>query len=66
MEQRGFSEVELRAMVADATEVLPARHPGRWRLSTHLGPARWVVVVEPDPDDQIVYVITAFPQGRNR
>jgi hypothetical protein len=33
MEERQFSEVELRAMLADATRIDFARRPGRWSLS---------------------------------
>jgi len=61
MEERGFSEVELRGMLTDATSVAPSRRSGRFLISTHLGRHPWVVVVEPDPDDQISYVVTAYP-----
>ena len=62
MEERGFSELELRAMLTDATVITPSRRSGRWLISTNLGDHQWVVVVEPDPDDQITYVITAYPK----
>lgn len=32
MEERGFSEVELRAMLDDARELVPAQRPGRWTV----------------------------------
>jgi hypothetical protein len=60
MEDRGFSEIELRAMLADATAIAASRHPGRWLIFTHLGEHPWVVVVQPDQDDHITYVITAY------
>ena len=62
MEERGFSEVELRTMLADATAITSSRRSGRWLISTHLGDAPWVIVVEPDLDDQIMYVVTAYPK----
>ena len=64
MEERGFSETELRAMLDDATAVAAARRPGRWLISTRLGREPWVVVVEPDAEEQIVYVVTAYRRGR--
>jgi hypothetical protein len=62
MEERSFSEVELRTMLADATGLTPSRREGRWLIRTRFMRMPWVVVVEPDPIDQIVYVITAFPE----
>jgi len=62
MEERGFSELELRAMLTDARAITPSRRSGRWLISTNLGDHPWVVVVEPDPDHQITYVITAYPK----
>ena len=50
MEERGFSEVELRAMLDDATELLPASRPGRWIAHTSHAGRPWAVVVEPDGD----------------
>jgi hypothetical protein len=66
MEERGFSEVELRTMLADASDVTPARKLGRWRIATRHGGGPWVVVVEPDADEQVTYVITAFPREQSR
>ena len=57
MEERGFSEVELRAMLEDATSLSPARRKGRWSAHTHFQGLPWVVVLEPDAADQITYVI---------
>ena len=63
MEERGFSEVELRTMLADASDMTPSRRQGRWLVRTRFMRSRWLVVVEPDPIDEIVYVITAFPDA---
>ncbi len=61
MEERGFSEVELRAMLDDATELLPAsKPPGRWIAHTSYAGRPWAVVVEPDGDEQLTYVVTAY------
>ncbi len=61
MEERVISEIDLRTMLTDATAITSSRRSGRWLISTHLGDAPWVVVVEPDPDDEITYVVTAYP-----
>jgi hypothetical protein len=60
MEERGVSEVDLRTMLEYATRVAPARRVGRWLIFTRFRGQPWVVVVEPDADDQITYVITTF------
>jgi hypothetical protein len=60
MEERGFTEVDLRAMLEYATHVTPARRRGRWLAWTRFGGIGWVVVVEPDGYQQILHVITAY------
>ena len=62
MEERGFSEIELRAMLDDATNFGPARQPGRWLIHTHHARRPWRVIVEPDMDDQILMIVTAYPE----
>lgn len=60
MEERGFSELELRTMIAEATRVVSARHPGRFVVTTrHVGEP-WSVVLEPERDDRLLFVVTAF------
>ena len=66
MGERGFSEIDLRAMLDDATKFLPARRPGRWLIHTHHAGHPWCVVVEPDPDDEILIIVTAYPEEVNR
>jgi hypothetical protein len=62
MEERDFSEVELRTMVADATDLARARHPGRYIASTRFHGRPWVVILEPDASDQLLWVVTAHPR----
>ena len=62
MEERGFSEVELRAMLDSAIEFVPARRPGRWLIHTRHAGHPWRVVVEPDLDDKILMIATAYPE----
>jgi hypothetical protein len=62
MEEREFSEVEPRTMLADASRVVSARHPDRFLAMTRHRGNPWVVVLEPDLDDQLLFVVTAFSQ----
>jgi len=61
MEERGFSEVDLRSMLGNATNIVPAHRTGRWLIYTRHAGQPWVVVVEPDPDDKILMIVTAYP-----
>ncbi len=63
MEERGFSEIELRTMLDSASKLIPARRPGRWLIHTRRARHPWVVVVEPDLDDKILMIVTAYPEG---
>lgn len=60
MEMRGFTEVELRAMLSDATGYRPSIVPGRYVIETRHAGRAWEVVVEPDDADQILVVVTAY------
>jgi hypothetical protein len=61
MEERGFSEVELRSMIERAVRVEPGRGRGRWVVRTRHAGRPWTVVVEPDTELRIVAVVTAYP-----
>jgi hypothetical protein len=50
-------------MLADATRVVSSRHPGRFLATTRHRGKPWGVVLEPDVDDQLLFVVTAFSQG---
>ena len=60
MRHRRFSEVDLRAMLADARACLPDAAPNRWLVKTVLHDRPWEVIVEPDFELQILVVITAY------
>jgi hypothetical protein len=60
MEERGVSELELRAALERAGRLSPARRAGRWLARVHFRRRAWVIVLEPDPTEQIVYVITVY------
>lgn len=60
MDDRGFDEIDLRLMLELAESLKPDKDLGRWILYTHHDGEPWRVVVEPDHDDQVLVVITAF------
>jgi len=50
-------------MLDAAVEAEPDPITGRWRVhGLHRG-RPWRVIVEPDPIDQVLVVVTAFPTG---
>jgi len=61
MVDRRFSEVDLRSMMSDATSIRKDHEPGRWVVETRHETGRWEVIVEPDPADHLLVVITAYP-----
>lgn len=61
MIDRGFSEVDLRRMMEDATGLREDDEIGRWIVLTVHESEPWEIVVEPDPDDMLLVVITAYP-----
>lgn len=61
MEERGFSEVELRAMLENAGKLEPARRGGRWIVRTRHAGGAWAVVVEPDEQERTLVIVTAYP-----
>lgn len=60
MKGPGGVQVELRAMLDDATDLAPGARQGRWIVTTSLGGRPWTVVVEPDFDDRVIFVVTAY------
>lgn len=61
MQDREFSEVDLRAMFDDATGYRPDVEQGRWIVETRHGRRSWKVIVEPDANEQLLVVVTAYP-----
>jgi hypothetical protein len=64
MEERSISELDLRRMLEDATELSPGRQTGRFLVSGRHEGRRWIVVLEPDSDERVAYVVTAFPTSQ--
>jgi hypothetical protein len=65
MDEREFSEVELRGMISEIRDLAPARRPGRFVGLTRFRDEPWVVILEPDSDEEVVFVVTAYPRGKS-
>ena len=61
MVQRGFTEIDLREMLDRAQRYRPDILPGRWVIETRHHQRAWEVVVEPDSEEQLLVVVTAYP-----
>jgi hypothetical protein len=61
MEERGLSEEELRYMLETVKELTRDRDPGRWIAEGTTGNQKWRIILEPDEDDSVIVVITAYP-----
>jgi hypothetical protein len=59
MDERGVSDVDLRTMLQSPISVQPGR-PGRWQVEARHAEQRWTVVLEPDFDDRVVFVVTVY------
>lgn len=59
MQERGFHEADLRAMLEDATDLIQQDHGTFLVQTTHEG-AGWEVIVIPDDAKHAVVVVTAY------
>ena len=64
MIDRGFTETDLRKMMAQAIGLREDAGPGRWVVEAEHDSRPWHVIVEPDTMDKLLVVITAFPVER--
>lgn len=60
MVDRHFNETDLRVMMTAATGYRADHEPGRWVVEALHQSRPWEVIVEPDPDDELLVVITAY------
>jgi hypothetical protein len=61
MDDRRFTEIDIRRMLERAGQYREDVVGGRWVIETrHRGKA-WEVIVEPDPERQLLVVVTAYP-----
>jgi len=61
MLDRRFTEVDLRQMLQRATAYGPDVCEGRYVIDTRHEGKHWQVIVEPDDEDLLSVVITAYP-----
>ena len=66
MVDRGFTEVDLRQMLEDASSFRPDVEEGRWVIVSRQRRRSWEIMVEPDEAEQGLVVITAYPVVRRR
>jgi hypothetical protein len=64
MEDRGFSEVDLRKMLEEASGWSRSGFDERFLIHTRFRGQTWEVVVEPDEVEHLLVVVTAYRVGR--
>lgn len=60
MEDRDFTEVDLRDMLEHATGYRPVATPGRYAIEATFRGRRWHVIIEPDHSARMLIAITAY------
>ena len=60
MEQRGVTEVDVRAMLEKATGFKPSVTGGRFTIQVRHMQRSWAVIVEPDTDARLLVVVTVY------
>lgn len=66
MEDRSFTEVDLRRMLEVARGFRPDVVPERYVVETAHRSRPWEIIVEPDEIDQLLVVVTAYPMEPER
>lgn len=61
MEDRNFSEVDLREMLQRSQSYKKDIVEGRWVIETRHERHPWEVIVEPDDFEKLLVVVTAYP-----
>jgi len=61
MEERDFTEVDLREMLEAADTYRPDLLEGRWVVESRRSKQRGEIIVEPDPEEMYLVVVTAYP-----
>lgn len=63
MEDRRFTEVDLRGMIDRAIGARPDTVAGRWVIEARFRRLFWEIIVEPDSHARVPVVITAYARG---
>ena len=61
MVDRRFTEVDLRRMLEQAVGYRADVVEGRWAIETRNKRKDWEVIVEPDNEQKLLVVVTAYP-----
>lgn len=61
MIQRFFTEIELREMLERVTSLHPDKEIGRYVAVSTLHSANWEIILEPDFDEKLIVVVSAYP-----
>lgn len=65
MIDRGFSEADLRVVMADATACRGDDQSIRFTIEAPFDTRRWHIVVEPDRQAKLLVVVTAYAVDRS-
>jgi hypothetical protein len=60
MEQRGVTEVDVRAMLERATGYESSVVEGRFMIHVAHRRRPWIIVVEPDVDAKVLVIVTSY------
>jgi hypothetical protein len=60
MEQRGVTEVEVRAMLERATSFEPNIVEGRFMIHVRHVQRPWITIVEPDALEKLLVIVTVY------
>ena len=60
MEERGVSEIDVRAMLDDATEFRESSAPSRFFVVTSYRSDDWEIIVKPDDLEQELIIVTLY------
>jgi hypothetical protein len=63
MADRRFSETDLRLMLDDAECYYRSNDPDRYVVVSEFEGAPWQIVVEPDRQERVLVVVTAYPRS---
>ena len=61
MDDRRFTEIDLRRMLERASGHREDVVDGRWVIETRDRGRAWEVIIEPDQERELLVVVTAYP-----
>lgn len=64
MKERGFNALDVRMMMHKPDRIYASPGTDRWIVDARLRGKRWRVILEPDPVQREMVIITAYPLRR--